>query len=79
MSPKCKFCQEPIKWRYKYGEVPQGVKNTPLNLDGTDHNCNFLKPHTDTPPADTPQQDFRKTIAHIHDLLNHLEEEYMPD
>ena len=36
---KCKYCPEIINWKYPYGQVPDGGRNTPLNLDGTVHVC----------------------------------------
>ena len=36
--PKCKYCDLPITW----GKTPDG-KNTPINMDGSPHDCRTLK------------------------------------
>ena len=36
--PKCKYCNEPIKWKYLWGKTPTGEKNIPFNIDGSEHN-----------------------------------------
>ena len=59
----CKFCQQPIRWKYPYGEVPNGAKNTPLNLDGSVHDCR------DRAPVITPE-----TANRLLELLDKLDE-----
>lgn len=54
---KCKYCNEPIKWKYLWGKTPTGEKNIPFNIDGSEHNttCEVILRKREEEPFSTPK------------------------
>jgi len=70
MSPNCKYCGQPITWKYGYMKTPPGEKNYPLNPDGSAHNESCKALQEQTPPTAKPSTIEEIDLSVIHaDLI----------